>query len=268
VKKNVTGRQLARVRAVKYRDTIWSELYPGNRHTVTCLQPAVLASEIALDLAPDQHKRVVWRMDGGAGSDEELRWLLARHYQIVAKGTSNRRAQWAPEALAKQVKRWDAFADAWLAEVSPYADFGRSVQVFVKKRFKHGEFVYSYYVSTLALPSKAHFMRYYQDRGAAEVEQFRNDKGGLFLEARRKHAFAAQKALILLTDLAHNLLADFHRQALTGSPFAAFGLKRMVRDLLEMPGNLVFVDSQLKRIDLLASHPHAKSLLFCLKTYL
>lgn len=255
---------MARVSAVNYRETIWSELYPGNRHTVTCLQPAVLASEIALDLAPDQHKRVVWRMDGGAGSDEELRWLLARHYHIVAKGTSNRRAQ----ALAKQVKRWDAFEEAWLAEVTPYTDFGRPVQVFVKKRLKQGEFVYSYYVSTLTLPSKARFMRYYQDRGAAEIEQFRNDKGGLFLEARRKQSFPAQKALILLTDLAHNLLADFHRQSLTGSPFAAFGLKRIVRDLLEMPGNLVFEDTQLKRIDLLASHPHAELLLFCLKKYL
>jgi len=90
----------------------------------------VLASEIALDLAPDHHKRIVWRMDGGAGSDEELRWLLARNYQIVAKGTSNRRA----EALAKQVKRWDRFQDAWLAEVASPVDFGQPVQVFVKKR--------------------------------------------------------------------------------------------------------------------------------------
>ena len=64
------------------------------------------------------------------------------------------------------------------------------------------------------------------------------------------------------------LLATFHRQALTNSPFAAFGLKRIVRDLLEMPGNLVFAGSQLKRIELLASHPHAKSLLICLKNYL
>jgi hypothetical protein len=223
----------------------------------------VLASEIALDLAPDQHKRVVWRMDGGAGSDEELAWLLARHYHIVAKGTSNRRA----EALAKQVKRWDPFEDAWLAEVTPYRDFERPVQVFVKKRLKKGVFVYSYYVSTLALPSKARLMRYYQARGGAEVEQFRNDKGGLFLEARRKQSFAAQKALILLTDLAHNLLADFHRQALSDSPFAAFGLKRIVRDLLQIPGTLVFEQSQLKRIELLSSHPHAKSLLICLKKY-
>jgi len=224
----------------------------------------VFASEIALDLAPEQHKRVVWRMDGGAGSDEQLGWLLARNYHIIAKGTSNRRA----EALAKQVNRWDPFEDAWLAEVTPYADFGRPVQVFVKKRLKKGEFVYSYYVSTLTLPSKARFMRYYQARGGAEVEQFRNDKGGLFLQARRKQSFAAQKALILLTDLAHNLLADFHHHALSDSPFAGFGLKRIVRDLLQIPGRLVFEDAQLKRIDLLSSHPHAKSLLTCLKKYL
>ena len=263
MKKNITGRQLARVSAVTYRETIWSELYPGNRHTVTCLQPAVLASEIALDLAPDHHKRIVWRMDGGAGSDEELRWLLARNYQIVAKGTSNRRA----EALAKQVKRWDRFQDAWLAEVASPVDFGQPVQVFVKKRYKHDKFVYSYYVSTLKLPSKGRFMTCYQDRGGAEVEQFRNDKGGLQLEARRKRSFPAQKALILLTDLAHNLLADFHRQALVGSAFEPFGLKRIVRDLLQIPGRLVFEHSQLKRIELLASHPHAKTLLICLKKY-
>jgi hypothetical protein len=202
-------------------------------------------------------------MDGGAGSDEELRWLLARNYQIVAKGTSNRRA----EALAKQVKRWDVFQDAWLAEVNSPVDFGRPVQVLVKKRRKHDEFVYSYYVSTLKLPSKGRMMTYYQDRGGAEVEQFRHDKGGLHLEARRKRSFAAQKALILLTDLTHNLLADFHRQALVGSPFEPFGLKRIVRDLLQIPGRLLFENSQLKRIELLSSHPHTKTLLSCLEKY-
>jgi hypothetical protein len=112
----------------------------------------------------------------------------------------------------------DSSEEAWLAEITPYVDFDRPVQFLVKKRLKNGKFVYSYYVSTLTLPSKARFMRYYQERGAAEVEQFRNDKGGLFLAARRKRSFGVQKALILLTDLAHNLLADFHHQALSASP--------------------------------------------------
>jgi hypothetical protein len=47
-------------------------------------------------------------------------------------------------------------------------------------------------------------MACYNRRGGAEVEQFRNDKNGLHLAARRKRGLLAQKSLILLTDLAHN----------------------------------------------------------------
>jgi hypothetical protein len=259
----VTGRQLARVSAVKYRETIWSDLFAGNRHTIQCLQPAVLATESSLELAEAQRKRVVWRMDGGAGSDEQLRWLLSRQYQIVAKGISNRRA----EALAQQVARWDAYGDVWLGRVPSPVDFGCPVQMFVKKRLKEDKFRHSYYVTTLKLPSKGYFMALYDNRGGAEVEQFRSDKGGLHLSARRKRSFLGQKALILLTDLAHNLLADFHHQALVGTKFEPFGQKRIVRDLLQIPGQLVFANGQLKRIELLRTHPNATELLICLERY-
>jgi len=77
----------------------WSAVYPGSYHTVHCLQSAVEATETALELSPQQRQRTVWRLDGGAGSDEHLIWLLAREYHILAKGLSNRRA----EALARQV---------------------------------------------------------------------------------------------------------------------------------------------------------------------
>ena len=108
-------------------------------------------------------------------------------------------------------------------------------------------------------------MNAYNRRGGAEVEQFRNDKSGLSLAARRKRRLFAQQALVLLTDLAHNLLADFHHRALISSPFEAFGPKRIVRDLLAIPGQAVFDGSQLKRIDLLHSHPYAEQLLICLE---
>jgi hypothetical protein len=108
-------------------------------------------------------------------------------------------------------------------------------------------------------------MSAYDQRGGAEVEQFRNDKSGLSLAARRKRRLFAQQALVLLTDLAHNLLADFRHRALIGSPFETFGPKRIVRDLLAIPGQAVFEGSQLKRIDLLDSHPYAEQLLICLE---
>ena len=205
----------------------------------------------------------MWRLDGGAGSDDHIRWLLKRGYHLVAKGMSNRRAK----ALARQVRRWDAYADYWLGEVASPVDFGRPVRVFVKRRRKEDRFLHSYYVVTLSLPSKGQFLACYDARGGAEVEQFRNDKSGLGLAARRKHAFWAQTALVLLTDVAHNLLADFYHQALVGTRFASYGPKRIVRDLLATPGKLFFEAGELKRIALLSQTQFSRDLLMCLVKY-
>jgi hypothetical protein len=231
---------------------------------VQCLQPAVEATEIALELAPSQRKRTVWRLDGGSGSDEQFRWLLERGYQVMRKGMSNRRA----EALARQVHRWDAYQDGiWLGEVEPPIDYGQPVRVFVKRRLKDGAFCHSYYVSTLTLPSKGLFMACYDRRGGAEVEQFRSDKSGLSLEARRKHSFLGQKGYILLTDLAHNLLTDFYHRGLIGSRFEPWGVKRIVRDLLAIPGHLVFDNGKLVRVELLSLNQNARELSICLERY-
>jgi len=251
------------VSAILEAETIWSAVYPGNYHTVHCLQPAVEATETALELSPQQRKRTVWRLDGGAGADEYLIWLLARGYHILAKGMSNRRA----EALARQVQRWDLYAEnAWLGEVVPPIDYGRPVRVFVKRRWQDEQLRHSYYVSTLALPSKGAFLRLYDNRGGAEVEQFRNDKSGLSLEARRKRSFTGQQGYILLTDLAHNLLADFAHRGLAGSSFAEYGLKRIVRDLLKVPG-LVIIGKNQVQIDLLSQNQFAEELAICLTKY-
>lgn len=157
----------------------------------------------------------------------------------------------------------------WLGEVPPPVDYGRPVRVFVKKRLKNGVYLHSYYVSTLTLPSKGLFMACYDDREGAEVEQFRNDKSGLSLEARRKHSFLGQKGYILLTDLAHNLLADFYHQVLVGSPFEDYGPKRIVRDLLATPGRLIFDGSsgKLVRVELLSLKQFSKDLAICLERY-
>ena len=229
-----------------------------------CLQAAVLAVESSFDLGPAERKRTLYRLDGGAGTDANLRWLLSRDYQVLAKGFSGKRAN----ALAVQVPRWDPYApQAWLGRVRPPFDLGRPIDVVVKKRLHQEKWKHSYYVTTLTFPSKKTFMDTYNRRGGAEVEQFRTDKSGLHLSARRKHRFIAQKALVLLTDLTHNLLADFRHRGLVNSPFAAWGLKRIVRDLLAVPGRLYFEAGQLKRIELLATHPYVEALLICLERY-
>ena len=249
---------------VNYQETIWSDLFAGNRLTLSCLQPAVLGVESSLELTNEQRKRTLYRLDGGSGTDDKLCWLLDRGYHVLGKGYSGKRAH----ALAREVTRWDAYdASSWLGTVASPIDFGRPVHIIVRRRLHKGKHKHSYYVTTLAFPSKKAFMNRYNQRGAAEIEQFREDKSGLSLSSRRKQSFQAQKAIILMTDLAHNLLADFRYRALPDSPFAHWGLKRIVRDLLAVPGRLYFEGTQLKRIELLTAHPYANELLICLEKY-
>lgn len=229
-----------------------------------CLQPAVLGIESSFDLAPAVRQHVLFRLDGGSGTDANLRWLLKRGYQLISKGFSGKRAT----ALARQVTRWDAYDDqCQLGRVVPAFDLGKPVDVVVKRRWHHGKWRHSYYVTTLTFPSKQAFMDKYNQRGAAEIEQFRTDKSGLHLSARRKQRLEAQTALVLLTDLCHNLLADFRHRGLIDSPFAHWGAKRILRDLLAIPGRLHLADGQLKRIELLSSHPYVDDLIICLERY-
>lgn len=241
------------------------------------MQPAVLAFESSFDLAPNaddpkisfdlaatRRGRVFWRLDGGFGTDEKIRWLLDRNYQVTAKGFSGRRA----ENLARQVIRWNPYGDAWLGAVDCPVDFGREVQAWVKRRVEKDGFRHSYYLTTVKLHSLAAQMALYDQRGATEIEQFRNDKQGLHLAARRKHGFLAQKALILLDDIAHNLLTDFRVRALSESPFAGYAAKRIVRDLLAIEARLTWDEQRLARIDLCRNHPYAETMATCLQRYL
>ncbi|MDQ7069242.1 MAG: hypothetical protein Q9M48_00555 [Rhodobacterales bacterium] len=257
-------RQLGRVSSVKYQETLWSGLFPGNVLTMQCLQQAVSNVESSFELAEQQRKRTLYRLDGGSGTDENLRWLLNKGYQILAKGFSGKRAH----ALADQVSRWDIFDDqSWLGWVEPTFDLGRSIQVVVRRKLHKGHFKHSYYVATPTFSSKRALMIHYNQRGGAEIEQFRNDKSGLHLSARRKQSFQAQLALVLLTDLTHNLLADFRHRGLAGSRFSEWGSKRIVRDLLAIPGRLHYQSGELKRIELLYSHQYADELIICLERY-
>ena len=60
--------------------------------TAACLVPAVLAVESSLDLGLAQRKRTVYRLEGGAGIDEKLKWFIQRDYQFIAKGFFGKRA--------------------------------------------------------------------------------------------------------------------------------------------------------------------------------
>ena len=254
---------MARISAIKYRETIWSELYPGSQHTVNCLQPAVLAAENALELAPDRRKCTVIRTDGGAGSDDHIRWLLARDYHVMMKGHANRRAK----ALAKRVRRWDPFEDYWLGEIPAPVDYGRPVRVFVKRRPKKAQFVYSYYVSTLSLPCKGPFMtittggvgqKWNNSAVTRTVCSWRSGENTIYSPRKLFLYWPIWPTIYWPIFTTGRYVAVVLRQWLSSG---------IVRDLMATPGNLVFEQSKLVRVELLSKKQFSKELTICLERY-
>jgi hypothetical protein len=77
-------------------------------------------------------------------------------------------------------------------------------------------------------------LHFYDSRATIESASIRGDKQGLKLVKRRKHTLAGQEMLILLAQLAHNLIV-WARGWLSAleSKLAEYGIKRWVRDLLD-----------------------------------
>lgn len=246
-----------------YRESLISQLYPGNQHSTHCLQPAVTTFEERLRLAPTRRHKIVWRLDGGFGSDKNIGYLVDRGYHVLAKGASNRRAG----KLATQVKRWRAVrADKFVGCVPTPVSFSRPVHTFVTRTEVGRQSKLAYLYSTLT-GSAVQTVRLYDLRGGAETE-FRADKsGGGNLHKRRKQQRDAQEVWIHLTDMVHNYLSWFTRHHLAASPFQDYGPLRIIRDLFHTPGWVEVQDGKLLSVKLLRSAPQAPELLACLARF-
>ena len=80
---------------------------------------------------------------------------------------------------------------------------------------------------------------------------------GLKLCKRRKKRLAAQEALVLLTDVAHNTLAWVSLWMFPDGPLDAFGTTRLIEDVLAIPGHLIFDGERLVEVQLNKLHPYA-----------
>jgi hypothetical protein len=245
-----------------YGETLLSHLYPGSQHSSPCLEPAVTTFEQRLSLPSHHRAKVIWRLDAGFGGDDNVDWLLARNYQVLVKGHSNRRAA----KLAQQVKRWlPVRTDKSVGRVQTPVSFSRPVHTFVMRHQTRQGWKYSYLFSSLNLQSLPTVVLYEQ-RGGAETE-IRADKSGLALSKRRKHKRDAQEVWIILTDMVHNYLAWLTVNIFKDSPLANYGLLRISRDLLRTPGYIEMKEDQLLSVKLLKTSPHAADLVACLERF-
>jgi hypothetical protein len=251
------GRQLGRVTASWYDEIVSQKLYPGNRQLHASLRELVEQADAVLQLTDPQRAHTVLRIEGGGGETEHINWELSRGDLILVKAEGWKRIQ----KLAKSVKRWvmdprDPGREVAFAP-QPYPYAKPTQQLLVRTRKQNGTWPQSMLVCNVPhrlLATLGHYpihtlvedddlmfaMLYaYDRRGGAAETQFKADKQGLFLAKRNKRAFAAQQMLVLLAQLAHNLLV-WLRRLFPDTPAGPrhFGMLRLVRDMWAIPGEV------------------------------
>jgi len=265
--RNRYGRQLVRITAPTYHETLASYLYPGSTLAFTTLKDGMGRAAQLLGLSREQRQRTIVRSDAGIGTDANINWLLWSGYQVLTKGFSHTRAAAQARLVAPEDWIRDPDQERWIAASVRPPPFGRRADVYVLRWPSQQGFRYGTLINTVPGLSPLSTWHLCDGRGAAEVE-IRADKQGLKLPQRRKHKWAAQMVLVLLTDVAHNLLTWLHAALLADGPCADFGTLRIVEDLLTIPGRLEFEGTTLHKVALLETHPYAPQMRVALQKLL
>jgi hypothetical protein len=257
------GRQQGRVLASQYGEIVVDALYPGNTLLLGALPSLIEMAEQVLASTPFKRKHTIIRLDAGGGSVASLNSLLSRGYAIVGKDYSAQRVS----RLVKSVTQWVEDPEqpdrqvGWVREES--LEYVRPVRRLAvrsksaKGRWHYGVLLFAGLdqqdILTLMgeslLADEATIMRaslhFYDQRGGGIETSFGEDKSGLGITKRNKKRFEAQRLLMLLGTLAHNLLIWSRRWLCQSSPQQAsrlrqYGIKRMIRDLYQISGILSF----------------------------
>jgi hypothetical protein len=252
------GRQVGRVLATQYEEVVVDRLFAGNVQLIKALQPLVEAAEMTLQLDEAKRVRTIIRVDAGAGTLDDLNWLLARGYEIMGKEYSGQRVVRLSKTVSEWVQDpdWSERSFGWVTE--PPTGYVRPVQrIAVRCRRQDGTFAYGVLICSLSVEqvlavlgrSRSHatdptavlaaYVTFYDQRGGGIETTFKGDKQGLGLTKRNKKRFEAQQMVVLLGTLAHNVVV-WARRWLSSQKIQHYGILRMVRDVFHISGLLRF----------------------------
>lgn len=250
-----------------YGEALGSRLFPGTQNSHESLQALVEMTNELLTLPRARQPRLLWRLDGGFGTDAAINWLLPQHNRLLIKGYSARRAAKVAQAVTDE--DWIEVGPAkWVAAVPNAVHYTRRTQtVAVTWLTPTGKEKYALLIHQLFHLSPSEINQLYNARGGMETE-IREDKTGLQLVKRRKQVWNAQATWVVLNDLAHNLIKWTNLWLWQGSSFENFGSLRIVQDLLPLRGRLEFGGrrgDRLQKVALQRSHPYAAEMQDCLQ---
>ncbi len=216
------GRQLARIIVPETQEIVAESLYPGNTLSLQVFKEMVAKMELALCLeTKEQRQGVRLRLDGGFGTDDNINFALKadsdalssiwRGYGVLAKMFSGKRARKLAQSVTEWVDVPSATPDGprqagWVTMTQRYARKTRQLAIRKPNPKKKDGYSYAVIVSTDISCDLNHLLCDYDGRSGIPESSFCQDNQGLGLRKRRKRNFVAQQMLILLSQLAHNLI--------------------------------------------------------------
>jgi hypothetical protein len=275
-KKNQRGRQLGRVLASDYDESVVDKLYGGGRQLERAWIELLTMSEHVLELDDDadSRKQVLLRFDAGGGTDANINYALQRGYQVITKTHHWGRAK----NLCASVRTWmpdPKVANRKVGWVElPHWYKGQTRQLGIRQTNSKGEDKDTVLVFTLsdrqlqelfaldATPDTPWSgLHAYDLRGGGIETSNREDKQGLGLVHRNKRSFSGQEMLILMAQLGHMFIVHLRERLTAIDPrLKAYGIQRIIRDVLQIDGELVFTkERELIVAALNAQHPWATS---------
>ncbi len=231
-----TGRKLVRVRAAATGEIVWETVISARTvESLPVLQAAIQGAEHLLGLEGDgeqaqrKRARTEIRLDSGWGSEAVITWLLTRGYQVTGKFKSNGRVR----KLVRGITAWTATSSPG-REVAPVPEPVEFVcplsQYAVRTPSKEQA---SGYYHAVVFTSRADLtmtqvVDHYDGRAGIEAD-LKGDKHGLGLATIRKHRLPAQMMVVLLMQLAHNvLLWARHWLSETAPRLGEYGIIRLI----------------------------------------
>ena len=261
-----TGRKLVRVRAAQYQETVWETVVPGRTaESLAVLQEALTQAEQLLGLAGEDEAaqtrrgRVEIRLDSGWGSEAMITWLLVRGYQVTGKFKSSSRVR----KLVRGITEWQPTSSPGreVAPVPSPVPFVRPLAQYAVRtpsKEKAGGFYQAVLFTTRTAVGMREVVDHYDDRAGIEAD-LKSDKGGLGLAMIRKQRLAAQMLVVLLMQLAHNLLIWSRQWLAAQAPrLAKCGIVRLVQEVWAIPGRVKLGTQVVQRVRLCPDHPRAR----------
>ena len=269
------GRQLGRVLATRYNEILNEQLADGTQQLGGLLHSLIAETEKVLDLDANRRGRSLIRMDSGGGDEADVNWLLRRGYLVLLKMAGSQRAlklarqipasawltdprqphrqlAWLPKGIAYEHPTQQV-VERWVA--SPHHKAHYAVLVTNAPPALLQEMTASIDLPLSGDPPLLQLAYAYDLRSGALESCNRADKQAFGLHHPYTHAFYAQQILLLLAQLAHNLLTWVALRLRPHLP-KPLGVPRLLRDALSISGRLYFdPHGQLVGLVLNALHP-------------